>query len=316
MSTDTILAIAGLTVSAIGIPAAYFFARRSRQRPRIESAVDFDLLLDPARRINVGGVITYAGRRVTRLSRSIVAIWNERGDTVRRADIVDDDPLRIALAPDDQILQARLLFVSRPQCEIDLLLDATQSSVGIQFDFLDEGDGALLELIHEGTDAPDIVGTIRGATVRPRARSTNLTPSHISWMRESTRRTRMSRRAYRLVRPRRRLFAFALNVGMSITFIVLGLVFILHRHTARLVHPNRYDLSTLSGQHRFAQAVSAHGIEKSDWPNVIILVFGFSLLGMIAWSGLGRSAIPRSLLAHKIPQADDPTHKPAQLDAD
>src|SRR5438105_1790882 len=166
MNVNTVLAVVGIAASLIGIPATYYFARRSRQQPLLKYLLDFDVLLNPLESHAAEGALTFGGRSIARLSRTYVAIWNERGDTVGGSDVVGSDSLRIALAENDEFLQARVVYVSRRQCGIQV--HPSGEFAEISFDFLDQGDGGLIEVIHQGSTSPTIDGTIRGAMVRRR----------------------------------------------------------------------------------------------------------------------------------------------------
>jgi hypothetical protein len=54
-----------------------------------------------------------------------------------------------------------------------------QDAVRIGFDFLDAGDGGVIEVIHQENAAPAVRGTIRGASIGTGAKRITLTPAVI-----------------------------------------------------------------------------------------------------------------------------------------
>ncbi len=305
MDLNTSLAIAGLAASVVGIPTAYWLARRSRQKPHIDYALDFDTLLDPSRRRGgTGAVLTLGGRRLARLSRTYLAFWNERGDTVRGEDIVEADPLRLTLPTGDELLQARLLYTSRPQCELRITTEA--GGVSLAFDFLDQGDGGILEVIHQANTRPEFKGTVRGATIRRKSRGADLRPVVVDWMREPGRRGRLRRRLRIRTFTRPRALALAVNLIFIAVFIGFAAHDLSSRRHARLVNAARYDLHTLHGQKDFAKAVSAHGIQASAWDDILALLFLCGLLATFVWAFLGHRVIPRSIVQYEPPEPRAP----------
>lgn len=167
MNISDILGATALVVAIIAIPITFYLAKRARQIPDLRYRIDFDVLLKPDDHLfDLGLVIKLAGQPITCLSRTRIAFWNERGDTVQGKEIVSSDPLRIELAEGDYALQARTICESRKVTGlITGVPQGNQSSVVLSFDFLDSGDGGILEVIHQSTVEPKLVGTIRGAVI-------------------------------------------------------------------------------------------------------------------------------------------------------
>jgi hypothetical protein len=167
INLSDVLGAAALLVAIIAIPITYYLAQRARQVPDLQYRIDFNVLLAPDDHLfELGLVMELTNRPITCISRTRVAFWNERGDTVRGKDIVDSDPLRIKVAEGDSVLQSRTICVSRKVTGLTTdIAQGEQSSVLLSFDFLDAGDGGIFEVIHQSTVEPDLVGTIRGTVI-------------------------------------------------------------------------------------------------------------------------------------------------------
>jgi hypothetical protein len=161
------IGLAGFFVSLVGIPLAFYLARRSRQKPDLRFARSSEVVLEPFQEGDTPLHVAYGATEVTRVSRGRVAFWSRAGDTVRGTDVVSTDALRVTVPTDCTILQAKVITQARQSNGITLEL-AGKHEIKIGFDFLDAGDGFVLEVLYDGSGDVGVAGTIRGATVRDR----------------------------------------------------------------------------------------------------------------------------------------------------
>lgn len=111
--------------------------------------------------------MTLGTRRINSICRTRIALWNHRGDTIQNSDDLESDPLRIQLADGDEALQVRVLSMSRKQIGfVPSIGEFDSSVVRISFDFLDSGDGAIMEIVHQRPSIPEILGTIKGCIIQ------------------------------------------------------------------------------------------------------------------------------------------------------
>jgi hypothetical protein len=294
------VAVLGGLASIIGIPLAYYLARRGRQNPRLQYTTDFDVLVDPDGFASEGN-LTLHGHAIHAVSRSYVAFAHRGGDTVSGADIVEADPFRLQFGDADRVLQARLLYYSRDACAISLTPSA--NAVAINFDFLDPGDGGIIEAIHEATTPPRLLGTIRGATYRARPATATLTPAAIDWMRYAGRRERLRRRTRtgmdRLAGTRRRLVLALLILQLVALLVIFG-VDVARHWNPDLINPAAYNLKTLEGQKDFADEVQKRGLGDTFW-KTLVFAFGFGIGALASFFSLlfGWRSIPRSIVANR-----------------
>lgn len=272
MDVGLILAVAGLVVAVVALPLTYTMGRRSRQRPNLRYVTDFNVLMDTRQAVARYPLrIIYGSEELDRVSRTYVAIWNHRGDTVSGTDIVASDPLRLRLERGDTALRAGVVTRSRDQCGIRVSLDETdRSAVQIAFDFLDEGDGFILEVVHRGGIAAALAGTVRGATIDNRGEVV-LSPKALtrvaggSWWRRARRRLHWA------------------DIGILAALLMLGILLASHNellHNPQLVPAGNYDLGTLSGQQAFSDEVARFRETSAIvWP--LLASLSLALLGVV-----------------------------------
>jgi hypothetical protein len=155
----------GPSIGLIGILIGYILNRRSRIGPRLVYQQQALRLLGSASPILPEEVeIYFKNQKVPLIARSRVVLWNSGTQTIRSADIVSDDPIRVVVSQESQVLQARVIASTRPVVKFHVRLQpCVSNSVVCEFDFLDPDDGAIIEILHtDEANYPNILGTIRG----------------------------------------------------------------------------------------------------------------------------------------------------------
>jgi hypothetical protein len=298
-----IVGVLGLVVGLISIPIAIILARKGRQKPDIRHAVDFETIVSPEDGVlNSGLSMNFSGRLIQKLSKTTVALWNEHGNTVRGADIVADDPLCVTLASDDIVLQARVIARSRAQNKVKVASDpADISRMLISFDFLDEGDGAVLEILHEGTEQkPRLLGTIRGAALHG-ASSARLSPGALEAVATRSRITRLRKYVWSpQVGVRLRLLLVVFFTAAS--FALSGFLLFRFFHEPHLVDVRQYPLNTLDGQRKFSDEVNRlNPVGSSSRIPVVTSAVALISIQVVAitylFYRLTRAVIPPSIVA-------------------
>ena len=118
----------------------------------------------------IGTEVRYRGTPVPRITSSTVWIWNEGKKTVRGADVVEPLQLRFG----GEVLNVRIRTVSREAVKFAVATPTDTSEearriVYFGFEFLDPGDGGVLEVLHTGSaEAPEFTGTIIGLPRGPK----------------------------------------------------------------------------------------------------------------------------------------------------
>ena len=244
------IGIIGLVLTVVGIPIAFAVGRRNRQLPDLRTAFDFDQIVTPGNWLRGGLALSFKDKSMTHISRTVIAVWNQRGDTVYGRDVVASDPLKIEVEGDDSILQVRLVARSREPIGV-----AVDDCGAIGFEFLDAGDGFVVEVLHSEKTPARIVGTIPGAKLRE---SVSVALGPIA--REAIRTSRLRRYSLMNARWKRRIIVGLFLGAMLLAMAGLSLILALRGFgTPSLVETGSFDLATLRGQGDFADEVTKVG---------------------------------------------------------
>ncbi|MCD5421381.1 hypothetical protein LRS71_17755 [Rhodococcus pyridinivorans] len=291
MDQGIVLGWASVVLALVAIPLTWFLARRGRQRPDLQSATDFDVIIKSEDGILDRLHMDFDGEKIRSVSRTRIALWNARGDTVRGSDILPADKLRLQLDSDDLALHVRLVAMSREQIGAGCEVDANDPTAAVVFfDFLDASDGFIVELLHQKPVQAKLVGTIRGAVVSG-PKGALLSPPALDLVAKRW----FSRIKSKVLRLLLVCFAaFTLGLG-AITAI---LIFRAQTRKPTLVDASDFDLSTLEGQRLFTNAVSA--AENTNFPFLLLIIgvgFFFILTSVVL------AVIVKAFLVAVIPRS-------------
>jgi hypothetical protein len=148
-----------------GFLITFFFYRASRigSRPSYQLRA-LRLIAKDERALPEEVEILFKGMSVPRLTKTHVIFWNSGRAMLDGKQIVDADPLRLEFSKDAQVLRARIAKATRETNEFEVKInDKSPNEVVCHFDYLDVGDGAVIELLHTDEERyPKVQGTIRG----------------------------------------------------------------------------------------------------------------------------------------------------------
>jgi hypothetical protein len=108
--------------------------------------------------------VLFRKKKVERLTKTHIILWNSGKATVKGENIVGDDPLRLQFDKDAEVLSVRVVTVTRNSIKFAANINPDASNeVLCSFDYLDEQDGATVEVLHTGEERyPEVLGSIRG----------------------------------------------------------------------------------------------------------------------------------------------------------
>ncbi len=155
----------GPLIGLIGLLLAYAYYRRSRIGARMVYQRRGLHLIGRAQQALPDEVeISFKGLKVPRLTSTHVVMWNAGRATIRQNDVVSADPVRFIFSEGAEVLRVRTVSVTRPTIAFEASRRAnTVNEVLCTFDYLDPGDGAVVEILHTGEKRfPDVGGTVRG----------------------------------------------------------------------------------------------------------------------------------------------------------
>jgi hypothetical protein len=291
---EWLLGLAGIAVS---IPIAWYFGRRNRERPDLRYALDFDEIVAPDDWLLSGGLaVVFAGTKIDRVSRTYVAIWNARGDTVNGHSVLATDPLRVSVDSSDSILQIRLVACSRPQIGVEIVEnDEFPADRIVTFDFLDAGDGVVLEVLHHSSQAPRFHGTVMGANLVAvpgmKLDADARRGLRLSWFKRNWTSQPKAKKAAGIVAAVMSLVV----VGLMSWLIVAAL------RVPMIVPIGEFEIDTLAGQRELAGAIHEANNANDPWAAIIAIGVWIAILCIVGLSTLAKSAfarrLPRSVVA-------------------
>ncbi len=182
MDTGTLLGIVGIVISVlfgvIGLVTGYYFYRKSKQKKEPCWAIRSNNLIRGSSAIISGLAVLYKGEQVENLTISKLLIWNKGEITLDRQDIETIDHLRVVGKGDTKLLDIDILASNNNASRFSYNLAQDKSSATLNFDYLDRGNGAVLQIVHTGASSNDLTlaGAIKGASLSYLANVTPVDP--------------------------------------------------------------------------------------------------------------------------------------------
>jgi hypothetical protein len=169
--TDRTIGITGIIIGVVSILVSialgYYFYRSSLESRQLKYAID------PVRTAIVNSSqssdlsVLYRGNIVRggNLSSIRVYMWNEGKKPIIAASQDILRPIQLRFSEDIEILDARVLSVSRPEANLKVAInDAAKNLLDVWFSILENNDGASIQLIFVGSPTANLVvdGSIVG----------------------------------------------------------------------------------------------------------------------------------------------------------
>jgi hypothetical protein len=157
----TLVGLAGLVIAFVSL--IFYKASRIGARPVYQSRA-LRLIEKEERALPEEVEILFKGRDVPRLTRTHIILWNSGTATIDRKDIVIDDPLRLEFSEGAEVLRTQICKATREINKFEAMINQNSPNVVVcNFDFLDAGDGVVIEVMHTAKERyPEVKGTIRG----------------------------------------------------------------------------------------------------------------------------------------------------------
>lgn len=155
----------GASIGLIGVILGVHFYRASRIGARLAyQASGLRLIGGKKPQLPSQVTVLFSDQPVDMLTRTLVVLWNSGAKTIRGEDVVDDDRLRIAFDEGARILKASVTDMTRQANKFRIDKSTTSPHEALcSFDYLDSGDGVVVELLHTSAHRyPKVEGTVRG----------------------------------------------------------------------------------------------------------------------------------------------------------
>lgn len=164
---DYLGVVFGLT-TVVGFVLAYYWHAQSvlERTPTYQVSPQRVRLVDTSVPVPSQLQVLYRGKDLNKnVTALTLYLWNDGKLPIKAEDVLQ--PLEVQLDPDSEILDARILRVSRPVTKFAKgeVLESKKNSLPLSLAILEKGDGAALQIIYTGKPdaAVSVLGTIIGA---------------------------------------------------------------------------------------------------------------------------------------------------------
>lgn len=161
---DKIITYLGFIIGLIGLILAILFYIKSKKKKKIHFIKKtFKLLTKPNDLPKLD--IFYDEKKVEKMIITRFLIINVGNEIINGSEISNHDPLTILLPIESQVFDVKILFANKKANMFTTVQN--KNSIDLTFDFLDVGDGVVLQIIHdvENGDNINLLGTIKGARI-------------------------------------------------------------------------------------------------------------------------------------------------------
>ena len=156
---NTIMLIIALL--SIGLSVYFYFHPRKKRAPTYRTR-STRLIQNKIKDIDKLDIL-FDGQKLSSLTTSKVAFWNDGRETLSHSDLSHIDSLRIEINPKYEILSCEMLIQTKVANDFKIILSADKKSALIDFDFVDYKEGVVFRVRHTGTSNSDIclLGSIK-----------------------------------------------------------------------------------------------------------------------------------------------------------
>lgn len=107
--------------------------------------------------------ISYKSKTIESLTVTKYVFWNKGSETINSSDFPSTSKLKIKIKNDSKILDSNIIFTKNETNNVSCELKNNEEAL-LQFDYLDKGEGFVVQLIHTSTNDNDLCveGTIKG----------------------------------------------------------------------------------------------------------------------------------------------------------
>lgn len=148
----------------MAIVLTLFLYFKGKQRKGLSYYISNDLLIDRANTQKPDEIeIYFSGIKVDKLYKTLIYIWNSGNQTIKNEELNTKDHFRIEIENSKEILSIKSIKVTREVIDFNVNNDEYNNIYNINFDYIDQGDGAVIEVLHNGSiDDLKLKGTVMG----------------------------------------------------------------------------------------------------------------------------------------------------------
>jgi hypothetical protein len=166
VSENPLVPLGGILLGVLGIILAVVFFIRSRRVSKVRYDCSGRSLVEGLSGALEGIEVRYKGSPQERITVSRLVFWNAGTETIRVGDFTDD-PLRIVCTKDVAILDHRIVEPNDATNKIwvgSVQHAEDETFITIRFDYLDANDGAIVQIVHNGSERVRfrLAGSLKG----------------------------------------------------------------------------------------------------------------------------------------------------------
>ncbi|MCF7838332.1 MAG: hypothetical protein K9N49_06850 [Candidatus Marinimicrobia bacterium] len=160
------LALAGIAI--LGLLLTIVFYRKSRRRKLPLFEIARRTLIQNRTPLITGLSVHFKGQEQNVITVAHVWFWNQGDDTINASDIASANPVAISVARGVDLLDVQIIKVvdKANRCEIGEPEQEDDGSflIPLRFDYLDKGDGLVVQIVHNGETRHHVTvtGKIKG----------------------------------------------------------------------------------------------------------------------------------------------------------
>jgi len=157
-----ILAVFGIVV---GVLTGYYFYLKAKERIDPRYVLRYGSFVGNSSGAMKDISILYKGVEIGNLNRCIVVIWNRGNRVIMNDAIAKNDEIKVHLPEGAIALGAGVAWSCRAAINLSTQINESKSTTVINFDFLDQGDGGIIEILYQdgSKTSPTLTGSIIGA---------------------------------------------------------------------------------------------------------------------------------------------------------
>jgi hypothetical protein len=223
MQTDVIGVTVGIIGILAGVAASYYFYRKGLHVKSPLWGIQSNNLIRNQTTTLPGLRVLFKEEGVRDLTVSRIVFLNDGQDTIKSSDLETINSLRISAKEGIKLLETKVVLVSNDSNQFSVRETDDKAQAFIRFNYLDNLQGAVIQVIHTGTSSEDI--KIEGDIVGVKSISKANFPPF--WDPEQN-----SRRSTIKISPRVRTILRTIGISLGVTVVLfsaeLGILFALY----------------------------------------------------------------------------------------
>lgn len=158
-----IIGILGLFLTILGL---FLTWRANKKREPLFAVRTTKLIKEDAHKISPIH-INYLDKEINNLSISKIAFWNNGRETINSADVAKNNPLRIKIDDEYEILDCEIIYIQNTSNGFSVKLYEDRKNISIDFDYLDYNEGFIIQIYHTGNSSSNFsfLGQIKSCGV-------------------------------------------------------------------------------------------------------------------------------------------------------